>query len=75
MGVFIKNVANVSITNNVFFKARRFLVYVEEVLSQYNFEDNVMVGAEKRSELGDLSQFGMTDDVACYEQFIPIKFE
>lgn len=45
---FIKKVSNVSINNNLFFYARKFLVYVEEVLGEYNFTNNLLIGARKR---------------------------
>ena len=45
---FIKQVSNVSINNNVFFLARKYLVYVEEIISQYNFTNNLLIGARRR---------------------------
>jgi len=38
----------VNIDNNVYFWARKFLVYVEEIISDYNFTNNLLIGARKR---------------------------
>ena len=69
---YIDDVSNVNLTNNVFFDARKFLVYVEKV-QNYTFESNLLIGARKRDEL-DLSASKMVDDVACYEQYVPIAY-
>ena len=71
--MFMDKFTNVTITNNVFFWARKFLVYVEEAISDYKFEENLLIGARKRDEL-DLSETKMVDDVACYEQYVAIDF-
>ena len=44
---YIDKSSNVTITNNVFYDARKFLVYVETV-SHYAFEQNLLIGARKR---------------------------
>ena len=64
--------ANVSIHNNVLFWARKFIVYVEDILSNYNFTNNFMVGARKRDEVNSASM--LHDDVACYEQYHKIDY-
>ena len=71
--MFMDKFTNVTITDNVFFWARKFLVYVEEAISDYTFEENLLIGARKRDEV-DLSESKMVDDVACYEQYVTIDF-
>ena len=46
--MLIDNVAGVHIENNVMFWARKFIVYVEEVIANYTFIDNLLIGAKKR---------------------------
>ena len=57
-------------SNNVFFKAEKFLVYVGKVNKNYHFVDNFLVGAHKR----DITEEFFVDDVACYEQFVAIDY-
>lgn len=71
--MFIDDVENLEINNNVFFWARKFLVYVEEVFDKYTFTNNLLVGARKRDEV-DVTETKMVDDVACYEQYVAIDF-
>jgi hypothetical protein len=70
--MFIGNVANLEINNNVFFWAKKFLVYVEETLHDYKFTNNLLVGALKRPEY-DTSN-NLVDDVAAYEQYFSVDF-
>lgn len=63
---------NLTIDNNLFFKAKKFLVYVENVLSKYSFTNNLLIGALDRENFP--TGTGLVDDVACYEQYIPINF-
>ena len=49
--MFIDDVSNVSINNNVFYSADQFLVYVEDIISDYSFTNNLLVGARKRHEV------------------------
>lgn len=71
--MFMDKFTNVTITDNVFFWARKFLVYVEQAFSDYTFEDNLLIGARKRDEV-DVSESLMVDDVACYEHYMTIDF-
>lgn len=67
--MYIDKVSNVSITNNVFFNAKKFIVYVQEVVDHYNFDGNLLIGARKREH-----QTEMVQDVAAYEQYNTIPF-
>ena len=61
------------LTNNIFFQARKFLVYTGAVFTGYTFTRNLLVGALEREDyLTDGT--GMVDDVACYEQYVPIDY-
>ena len=40
--------SNIMMNNNVFYWARKFLVYAEDIISDYNFTDNLLIGARKR---------------------------
>ena len=63
--MFIDDIANVSITNNIFHDGRKFTVYVEDILSDYTFENNVLIGTRKRDEVS-FSASGLVDDTAAY---------
>lgn len=66
--------SNVTFDNNVFYYARKFLVYVLRA-NNYTFTNNLLAHALKRSELNEaLILTKLPDDVACYEQYIPINF-
>jgi hypothetical protein len=47
MCTWIADSKNITFNNNVFFWARKFLVYVEKV-DKYNFTNNLLIGARKR---------------------------
>ena len=70
-GTYIKQSENIKINNNVFYWARKFLVYAEDIISKYEFTNNLMIGARKREEVTE--EF-FVDDVACYEQYTPIAY-
>ncbi len=70
----MKQISNVHFNNNVFFWARKFLVYVEEVNGKYNFTNNLLVGARKRDEVNYTAATMMVDDVAAYEHYFTVDF-
>jgi hypothetical protein len=70
---YIDFATNLTFNNNVFFYARKFLLLVYHV-KNYNFTNNLLIGARKRDEIDYLYETQMVDDVACYEQYIPIDF-
>ena len=45
--IFIDDISNATINNNVLFWARKFIVYVEDTISNYTFSNNFMVGARE----------------------------
>lgn len=63
--MYIDDSMNISVNNNVMFWARKFIVYVEDIISDYNFTNNLMIGARKRDEV-DLSKSMLVDDISCY---------
>lgn len=71
--MFMDDNTNITMTNNVIFSARKFLVYVEDVFSHYTFTKNLLIGARKRDQVDSSTK--LVDDVACYEQYFSIDFE
>jgi hypothetical protein len=53
MGVWLSNVNNLKFDNNVFYAAKKFLVYAEYT-NNYTFINNLLVGAKKRPELAEI---------------------
>lgn len=60
--------ANVTVTNNVFFKARKYIVAAISMLD-YKFTNNLMIGAQSRPNMA-----GAKDNIACYFQWKGIDF-
>ena len=60
----IENVADLEIHNNVFFWAKKFLVYAGVILHDYSFTNNLLIGALKRPEF-DTSGLLADDGGTC----------
>lgn len=63
---------NITFNNNVFYWARKFLALIYQV-DNYNFTNNFLAEARKRPEL-NLEGTLTVDDIACYEQYVPINY-
>ena len=46
--LYIDDSSHMTFDNNMFFRAKKFIVYVENVISDYHFTNNVLIGALKR---------------------------
>lgn len=68
--VYLSNANNVTINNNHFFVGQKFIVYAQNVY-EYNFTNNVLVGARNRSSM--IGSF-TGDDVACYSQYTALDW-
>ncbi len=75
MAMWVANTTNIKIDNNVFYYAKKFLLYAEFV-NNYTVTNNLLIGARARPELLEiLTQTFMVDDVSCYEQYTPINYD
>lgn len=64
----LENNANVTVDNNVFYLAKKFIVSVEGQ-QDYKFTNNLLIGALVRpTQIGAL----MADDMACYHQYVAL---
>ena len=61
--------ANVTVNNNVFYLARKFIVSVEKQ-QDFKFTNNLMIGASVRPSMAGAEK----DDIACYHQYVALDF-
>jgi hypothetical protein len=66
--VRLQNNANVTINNNNFYLARKFIVSVEGQYD-YKFTNNLMIGARSRVSMQGAV---LGDEIACYQQYKPV---
>jgi len=61
--------SNITFNNNVFYKARKFLVFAYYI-KNYTFTNNLLIYAHRREEL-NLNGTMNADEATCYEQYVP----
>jgi hypothetical protein len=63
--------ANITIDNNVFYIARKFIVTATNQ-QDYAFTNNLMIGAKIRISMAAI---GAADNIVCYYQYTPINWD
>jgi hypothetical protein len=70
---FFDDISDLTVNNNVFYLAKKYITYVHKVNHRYSYMNNLLIGAQKRADISTESGKDF-EDTAAYEQYVSLPY-